>query len=85
MEVYKKLFRRALDSFAIGTWSDSINNVIFLFEWRTKLAKYTVFIKLTIDIVKALKVNSDIWVLGIQDEISVIFKVIALVVENRDC
>ncbi len=61
----KKVCRKALNIFAIDTWLNSIDNIIFLYKWRTKLAKRKFFIKLLIDLIKVLKVDYNLTILGI--------------------
>lgn len=49
---------------------------MFPYKWRIKLAKRGFFIKLSIDLVKALKADCDLTVSGIQEKISLILGVI---------
>ena len=85
MEDCKKICRKALDRFAIETWPDSMDDIMFPYKWRAKLAKRAVLIKSATDLVKMLKVDCDLVTLGIQDKIFLIFEVILLAVENQDC
>ena len=42
-----------------------MDDIIFLFKWRAKLAKRMIFIKLATDLVKGLKADCDLLALGI--------------------
>ena len=81
----KKAYRKGLDTFAIDTWLNSIENIMFPYKWGTKLAKHGFLIKLAIDFVKALKADCDLTALGIQKKIFLILGVILLTVGNEDC
>ena len=58
----KKICKKALNIFAIHTSLNNIDDIIFLYHWRAKLAKCGFFIKLAIDFVKALRVDFDLTV-----------------------
>lgn len=81
---YKKACRKALDIFAIDTWPNSMDNIIFSYKWRAKLAKRGFFIKLSINHIKALKTDCNLRASDIQEKIPLIFGVILLTVENED-
>lgn len=81
----KKICKKALNIFAINTWPNNMDNIMFLYKQRAELAKRRFFIKLSIDLVKVLKVDCDLIILGIQKKILLIFKMILLIVENKDC
>lgn len=49
------------------------------------MTKCNFFIKLLIDIIKALKANCNLTILGIQEKIFFILEVILLIVENKNC
>ena len=85
MESCKKICRKALNRFTIETWPDGIDNIIFPYKWRAKLAKRAVLIKSAMDFVKMLKVDCDLVTSDIQDKIFFILEVILLAVENQDC
>ena len=85
MEGCEKICRKALDRFAIETWPDGMDDIMFPYKWRAKLAKRAVFIKSATDLVKVLKADCDLVTSGIQDEISLILEIILLAVENQDC
>lgn len=85
MEGCEKICRKALDRFSIETWPDGMDDIIFPYKWRAKLAKRAVFIKSATDLVNVLKADCDLATPGIQDEISLILEVILLAVENQDC
>ncbi len=57
---------------------------MFLYKWRAKLAKRGIFIKLSTDLIKALKADYNLTASGIQKHIPLILQVILLVVENED-
>ncbi len=80
----KKAYRKAFDIFAIDTWPNGTDDIMFLYKWRAKLAKRGFFIKLSIDLVKILKVECDLTTLGIQKKIPLILGVILSTVENED-
>ena len=61
-----------------------MNDIIFSYKWRAKLAKRGFFIKSVIDLVKALKVDCNLTVLVIQEKIPFILGMILLTVENED-
>lgn len=81
----KKIYRKAFNIFAIDTWPNGIDNIIFLYKWKAKLAKHRFYIKLLIDFIKALKVDYNLMTLSIEKKISLIFVVILLTVENENC
>lgn len=85
MEDCEKICEKALDRFAIKTWSDSMDDIMFSYKWRAKLAKHTVFMKSATDLVNVLKADCDLATLGIQDEIFFILEIILLAVKNQDC
>lgn len=85
IESCKKICKKALGRFATKTWLDSIDDIMFPYKWRVKLAKRAVFIKLAMDLVNMLKADCNVIISGIQDEISLIFEVILLAIENQDC
>lgn len=58
---YKKIYRKAFNSFAIKTQSNSIDNMMFSFKCRDKLAKNAIFTKLTINFDKVLKQIRTCW------------------------
>ena len=62
-----------------------MDDIIFLYKWRAKLAKCAVFIKSATDFVKMLKADCNLAILGIQDKIFLILEVILLAIENQDC
>lgn len=80
----KKACKKTLDTFAIGIWSDSMDDIMFPYKWWAKLVKYGIFIKLLIDFIKALKADCNLTALGIQEHILFILQIILLVVENKD-
>lgn len=82
MKGYEKICRKALDRFVIETWPDGMDNIMFPYRWRAKLAQRAVFIKSATDLVNVLKADCDLATSGIQDKISLIFEVILLAVEN---
>lgn len=84
IEDYKKVCKKALDTFTIGTWPEGIDNIMFPYKWKTKLAKYEIFIKSSIDLIKVLKANCDLTISDIQEYISLILQIILLVVEDKD-
>lgn len=57
---------------------------MFSYKWRAKLTKRGIFIKLSTDLIKALKVDCDQMVSSIQEYISLILQVILFVVEDED-
>ena len=62
-----------------------MNNIMFSYKYRTKLAKRGFFIKLLLNLVQVLKADCDLTTLGIQEKILLILQVILLTVENKDC
>lgn len=62
-----------------------MDDIMFLYKWRAKLAKRAVFIKSIIDLIKVLKADCDLAILGIQNKISLILEIILLAIENPDC
>lgn len=58
---------------------------MFLYKWRAKFAKSKIFIKLSKNIIKGLKVDCNLMVLRNQNQIFLIFEVILLAVEDKDC
>ncbi len=78
----EKVCRKALDIFAIDTWPNGIDDIMFPYKWRAKLIKRGFFIKSSIDFIKVLKANYDLTVLGIQEKILFILGMILLTVEN---
>ena len=81
----EKACRKALDIFAIDTWPNSMDNIIFLYKWRVKLAKRGFYIKSSLDFVKALKADYNLMALNIQENIPFILGVILSTIENEDC
>ncbi len=81
----EKACRKALDTFAIGIWPDGMDDIMFPYKWRAKLAKREIFIKSSTNLIKALRADCDLTALGIQEHILLIFQVILLAVENEDC
>ena len=77
--------KNALDRFAIEIWPDSMDNIMFPYKWRAKLAKRAIFIKLATDLVNVLKADCNLATSDIQDKISLILEVILLAVKNQDC
>ena len=75
MEGYEKICRKALDRFAIETWPDSMDDIMFPYKWRAKLAKRAVLIKSATDLVKMLTADCNLATSGIQDKISLILEV----------
>lgn len=65
MEGCKKIYKKSFDRFSIMIWPDNIEDIIFLYKWKVKLAKYTVFIKSAIDLLEVLKVDYNLVTLGI--------------------
>lgn len=63
MEIWKKLCKKPLNIFITKTYPDSINNIMFLYKWKSKLVKYVIFIKLSMDIIKIVKANLKLIVL----------------------
>lgn len=57
---------------------------MFPYKWKTKLTKRGIFIKLSTDLVKALKADCNLTALGIQEKIFFILGAILLAVENED-
>ncbi len=84
MEDCEKACRKALDTFAIGIWPDGMDDIMFPYKWRAKLAKRGIFIKSSTDLIKALKADCDLTASGIQEYIPLILQVILLAVENED-
>ena len=84
IEDCEKACRKALNTFAIGIWPDSIDSIMFLYKWGVKLAKSSNFIKLSTDFIKILKTDCNLMASDIQEHISLIFQVILLAVENED-
>ena len=60
MEGCEKICRKALDRFAIETWPDGMDDIMFPYKWMAKLAKLTVFIKSATDLVNVLKADCDL-------------------------
>ncbi len=85
MANYKKTCKKALDIFVINTWPNGMDNIMFPYKWRAKLAKCRFFIKSSIDLVKALKADYDLTALGIQKKIPLILGMILSTVKNEDC
>ena len=81
----KKIYRKAFNIFVIDTWPNSMDDIIFSYKWRAKLAKRGFFIKLVIDFVKALKADYNLTALGIQEKILFILGMILSIVGNEDC
>lgn len=59
MEDCKKAYRKALNTFAIDTWPNDIDNLMFPYKWNVKLAKCGIFIKSLTDFIKALNADYD--------------------------
>ena len=62
-----------------------MDDIIFLYNWRAKLAKRRFIIKLSLDFVKVLKAGYNLMVLNIQEKTPYILEVILLIVANKDC
>lgn len=39
MEDCKKVYRKAFNTFTIGIWPDGMDDIMFLYKWRAKLAQ----------------------------------------------
>ena len=81
----KKAYKKALDTFAIDTWPNGMDDIIFPYKWRAKLTKCGFFIESAIDFVKALKADCDLTASGILEKILLVLGVILLTVRNEDC
>ncbi len=80
----EKACKKALNKFAINTWPYGMDNIMFLYKWRAKLAKRIFFITLSIDLIKVLKTDCNLMALGIQKKILLILGVILLTIEKED-
>lgn len=58
---------------------------MFSYRWRAKLTKRKIFIKSSINLIKALKVDCNLTALSIKKHIPFILSVILLTIENEDC
>ncbi len=62
-----------------------MDNIMFPYKCRTKLAKRGFFIKSLINLIKMLKTDCNLIAFGIQDKILLIIEVILSIIENEDC
>lgn len=81
----EKTCRKSLNTFAIDTQLNGIDDIMFPYKWRAKLAKRGIFIKLSTDLIKALKPDCNLMASGIQEKIFFILGIILSAVENENC
>lgn len=57
---------------------------MFPYKWTAKLTKHRFFIKLSLNLIKTLKIACNLMVLDIKKKISLILRMILLTVENEN-